>query len=148
MRPLAILVFELAGAVACGGGAAGRYGEGGTGGAAGAAGSAVAGTTGTAGTTGGGGAGPVAGATGTGGSASSCIGIKPTASNTGVPAGFLPSLVTGDMTITEDGATIDGKDISGFLIIKASNGRVTRATVRGHSTPSGQNRGGIRIRSG
>jgi hypothetical protein len=141
MRPLAILVFGLAGAVACGGGAAGPDGGGGSG-------AAVAGTTGTAGTTGVGGAGPVGGATGTGGSASSCIGIKPTASNTGVPAGFLPSLVNGDMTITQDGTTIDGKDISGFLIIKASNVRVTRSIVRGHSTPYTQNTGVIRIDSG
>jgi len=137
MRPLAILVFGVAGAAACGGSAAGPDGGGGTGGALGSA-----GMTGTAG------AGAVAGTTGTGGAASSCIGIKPTASNTGVPGGFLPSPVNGDMTITQDGTIIDGKDIYGFLIIKASDVRVTRSIVRGHSTPYTQNTGVIRIDSG
>jgi len=79
----------------------------------------------------------------------SCLGgEKPTASNTGVPAGFIPTPVQGDMTITQDGTTIDGKDIHGFLIIAASNVRVTRSIVRGPSTPYTQNAGIIRINSG
>ncbi len=147
MRPLAILAFVAAGAVACGGGAAAPDGGGGTGGAAGTTGTggAAAGTTGT------GGAGAAAGTTGsggTGGEPSSCIGIKPTDLNTGVPAGFLLSPVNGDMTVTQDGTTIDGKDIYGFLIIAASNVRVTRSVVRGHATPYDQNTGVIRIDSG
>ena len=80
--------------------------------------------------------------------AASCIGTKPTATNTGVPAGFVLTPVNGDMTVTQDGTTIDGKDINGFLIIAASNVRVTRSIVRGHATPYTQNTGVIRINSG
>ena len=121
------------------GGASGTSGAAGTTGASGTTG--VAGTTGAAGVTG-------AGGGGTGGATSSCIGTKPTATNTGVPAGFVPTPVQGDMMITRDGATVDGRDISGFLIIAASNVHVTRTIVRGHATPYTQNTGVIRIDSG
>ena len=52
------------------------------------------------------------------------------------------------MTVTQDGTTIDAQDIHGFLIIAASNVRVTRSIVRGHATPYDQNTGVIRIDSG
>ena len=134
MRRFAVLI--IAGTVAACGSSGASSPDGGTGGAAGTTGGA--GTTGAAGTAGSGG----------GGGASSCVGTKPTALNTGVPAGFVPTPVNGDMTVTQDGATIDGKDIYGFLIIAASNVRVTRSIVRGHMTPYNQNTGVIRIDSG
>ena len=97
-----------------------------------------------------GGAGAAAGTTGsagTGGGPSSCVGIKPTDPTPAYRRDPL-SPVNGDMTITQDGTTIDGKDIYGFLIIAASNVRVTRSVVRGHATPYAQNTGVIRIDSG
>ena len=159
MRPLAILAFVIlafgaAGAVACGGGAAAPDG-GGERAAPPAAparrGRAVPADRHGTGTGGAGGTPRPARRriAGSGRAArSSCIGIKPTATNTGVPAGVLPSPVNGDVTITQDGTTIDAKDIHGFLIIDASHVRVTRSIVRGHATPYTPNTGVIRIDSG
>ena len=45
----------------------------------------------------------------------------PTESTTGVPAGTKLTAYTGPMTITQDGTVIDGKIISGTLIIEAAN---------------------------
>lgn len=76
----------------------------------------------------------------------SCIGTKPTAANTGVPAGVALTVVDGDVTVSQDGTAIDARDIHGFLIIAASNVRVTRSIVRGRATTS--NMGVIRINAG
>jgi hypothetical protein len=120
---LSAVVFATA---ACGGG--GAASDGGRGGATGSAGTA--------------------GTAGAGGAAQSCLGTKPTAANTGVPAGVMLTVVDGDVMVSQDGATIDAQDIHGFLTIAASNVRVTRSIVRGHATPYAQNGGVIRINSG
>jgi len=140
MRRLAIVAL-VSTVAACGGnGASAPDGGGGAGGSSGSAGTTgTGGAMGSAGTT---------GTAGSGGTPSSCIGIKPTATNTGVPAGFIPTPVNGDMMVTQDGAVVDGKDIYGFLVIAASNVHVTRSVVRGHATPYTQNTGVIRIDSG
>jgi len=142
VRGLALLLLLSS----CGGaGAAPSAGGGGQGGAAG-------GTIGSGGSAaGGGGSGGTTGAAGGGGSAGappSCVGTKPTAANTGVPAGVALTVVNGDVTVSQDGAAIDAQDIHGVLIIAASNVHVTRSIVRGPSTPYGQNSGVIRINSG
>jgi hypothetical protein len=76
----------------------------------------------------------------------SCLGTKPTATNTGVPAGVALTVVDGDVTVSQDGTAIDARDIHGFLIIAASNVHVTRSIVRGRATTS--NMGVIRINAG
>jgi hypothetical protein len=119
-----------------GGALAGAGGSGGTGGASGG----VGGT--------GGGTGGTSGAGGSAGASASCLGTRPTAANTGVPAGVGLTVVNGDVTVSQDGAAIDAQDIHGFLIIAASGVHVTRSIVRGPSTPYGQNSGVIRINSG
>jgi hypothetical protein len=63
-----------------------------------------------------------------------------------VPAGVSLTVVDGDVTVTQDGTTIDAQDIHGFLIIRASHARVTRSIVRGRATTS--NAGVIRVDSG
>src|SRR5262245_52223359 len=136
------LCFALAVTAACSSGASGTP-DGGTAGSSGSSGTAGAsgtiGTGGTAGTT---------GSAGTGGTAASCLGTKPTAANTGVPAGVSLTVVNGNVMVTQDGTTIDAQDIHGFLTIAASNVHVTRTIVRGPSTPYTQNAGVIRINSG
>lgn len=67
-------------------------------------------------------------------SATSCIGTKPGAQNTGVPAGVSLTVVNQDVVVTTDGTVIDAQDIRGFLTIKASNVRVTRSIIRGRAT--------------
>ena len=145
MRRLAILVFVAASAaVACGGGAAasGRWRRHGRchrrrrHAVARAVRGRHDGRGRRGGTTGGGTTGRPARAA----APSSCLGTKPTAANTGVPAGFVLTLVNGDMTVTQDGTTIDGKDIHGFLIIDASHVHVTRSIVRGRATPYAERR--------
>jgi hypothetical protein len=131
------------------GGTAGASGTAGTSGTTGTAG--ASGTTGAAGRGGSSGAAGTAGTTGsagTGGATASCIGTKPTAANTGVPAGVTLTVVNGNVMVTQDGTTIDAQDIHGFLTIAASNVHVTRTIVRGPSTPFTQNAGVIRINSG
>jgi len=127
VRRLALIGLVAASAAACGGGGAAGP-DGGPGGAAG-------GTTGAGGVAGG----------GTGGTPS-CLGVKPTAANTGVPAGVALTVVDGDVMVSQDGTAIDAQDIHGFLIIAASNVRVTRSVVRGRATTS--NMGIIRINEG
>ena len=135
MRRLALALLVAS----CGGSSAVPPDGGGSAGASGAAGSAGAsGSSGSAGASG--------GASGSGGGASSCIGTRPTADNTGVPAGVLLTPVNGDVTVAQDGATIDAQDIHGFLIIAASHVHVSRSIVRGRATTS--NQGVIRINSG
>jgi len=141
VRRLAFALVVAASAAACGGGSAAAP-DGGPGGSGGAGGSAGSGGTAAPGGTGG-----STGAAGTGGGvAPSCPGSKPTAANTGVPAGVALTVVNGDVMVSQDGTTIDAQDIHGFLIIAASNVRVTRSIVRGRATTS--NAGVIRINSG
>jgi hypothetical protein len=56
------------------------------------------------------------------------------------------TVVNGDVTVTQDGTTIDAQDIYGFLTIQASHVRVTRSIVRGRATSS--NAGVIDVKSG
>ncbi|HMI86751.1 MAG TPA: hypothetical protein VK550_21810 [Polyangiaceae bacterium] len=65
--------------------------------------------------------------------ATSCAG-KPDATNTGVPAGTVLTIVSQDVTVTQDNTVIDAQDIHGFLTIKASHVKVLRSIVRGHAT--------------
>ena len=145
------LVAVLASGLACSGGgvtttgAAGNTGAAGTTGLAGTNG--LAGTSGLAGTTGGAGTTGVGGSGGSGGARpAACPGAKPDAANTGVPAGTALTVVNGDVTVSQDGASVDAQDIHGFLIIQASHVRVTRSIVRGRATAS--NAGVIRVASG
>src|SRR5262245_42239240 len=126
MRRFVLALLVAAGTAGCGGGSAVAPDGGGGAGGGGATGSG--------------------GASGSGGAAPSCLGVKPTAANTGVPAGVALTVVNGDVTVSQDGTTIDAQDIHGFLIIAASNVRVTRSIVRGRATTS--NAGVIRINSG
>jgi hypothetical protein len=130
MRRLALVLCAALAAAACGGG-------GPTGAMGGAGGSG--GTTGAGGSVGSGGA---------GGAVPSCLGSKPTAANTGVPAGVTLTVVNGDVTVSQDGTTIDAQDIRGVLTIAASGVRVTRSIVRGPATAITSNTGIIRINSG
>jgi hypothetical protein len=93
-----------------------------------------------------GGSGGSGGTGAAGGAAASCVSSKPTAANTGVPAGVTLTVVNGDVTVSQDGAAVDAQDIHGFLIIAASRVHVTRSIVRGRATTS--NMGVIRINSG
>jgi len=140
MRRLAFVLMVAASAAACGGGSAATP-DGGPGGSGGSSGAAASG-----GTAAPGGAGGSTGTGGSGGGAPSCPGSKPTAANTGVPAGVALTVVNGDVMVSQDGTTVDAQDIHGFLIIAASNVRVTRSIVRGRATTS--NSGVIRINSG
>lgn len=129
---LALLLASCGGAGAAppdGGGAAGSSGSAGSGGSGGST-----------------GAGGSGGASGAGGGASSCVGTKPTAASTGVPAGVSLTSVDGDVMVSQNGATVDAQDIHGFLIIAASHVRVSRSIVRGRATTS--NQGVIRIDAG
>jgi hypothetical protein len=118
------------------GGVTGTGGTSGTGGTAGAG-----GTKSTGGATGSGGAG-----TDGGGGSASCLGTKPDATNTGVPPGTSLTVTNGNVTVTQDGTTIDAKDIHGFLVVQASHVRITRSIVRGGTAT--QNGDGIRVQSG
>lgn len=60
----------------------------------------------------------------------------PDATNTGVPAGTVLTVVNGDLTITADGTVVDGKDVHGFITISANNVTVQNTRVRGRSTSS------------
>ena len=61
-------------------------------------------------------------------------GVRPNAGNTGVPPGVTLTVVEGDLVVTDDGASVDARDVHGFLIIRASNVHVTRCLVRGRAT--------------
>lgn len=56
---------------------------------------------------------------------------KPSASNTGVPAGTALTVRNGDLTITTAGTVIDGMDIRGYVAIKAPNVTIKRSIIRG-----------------
>ena len=53
----------------------------------------------------------------------------PDATNTGVPPGTTLTVVDGDLTVRKAGAVIEGKDIRGCVIIKASNVTIRRSKV-------------------
>ncbi|MFI5307055.1 MAG: hypothetical protein ACHQ53_06880 [Polyangiales bacterium] len=69
-----------------------------------------------------------------GGAAQACPGAKPDATNTGVPATTKLTVVSQDITVSQDNTTIEAQDIHGFLTIKASHVKVLRSIVRGHAT--------------
>ncbi|WP_198671826.1 right-handed parallel beta-helix repeat-containing protein [Desertihabitans aurantiacus] len=56
---------------------------------------------------------------------------KPGPSNTGVPKGTKLKVHKGDLTITKDGTVIDGRDIRGYVYVKADNVVIKRSVVRG-----------------
>ena len=56
---------------------------------------------------------------------------RPSASNTGVPAGTTLRQHRGNLTITTPGATYDRLDIHGFVNVKAPNVKITRSIIRG-----------------
>lgn len=58
-------------------------------------------------------------------------GGKPSASNTGVPAGTKLTRHNGNITVTKNGTVLDKLDIYGFVTIKADNVRITNSRIRG-----------------
>jgi len=75
-----------------------------------------------------------------------CPGVRPDATNTGVPPGVALAVVSQDVTITQDGTVIDAQDIRGFVVVKASHVKITRSIVRGGMATA--NGDGIRVASG
>lgn len=73
-------------------------------------------------------------------------GVRPDATNTGVPPGTPLTTVSGDLVIDQDNAVVEGKDVHGFVIIKASHVVFRKSMVRGRST--GSNGAGIDVQSG
>jgi hypothetical protein len=129
----------------------GTGGDGAGGAATGSGGTGTGGQSGSAGggTGGSGGAKPLdAGAPANDASAASgCVkGVKPDATNTGVPKGVTLTVVNADVNVTKDNTTIDSQDIHGFVIISASHVKITRSIVRGGVAT--QNGDGIRVKSG
>jgi hypothetical protein len=59
--------------------------------------------------------------------------VKPTASNTGVPAGTALTVHRGDMVVTTPGTVIENLDVYGFIQIRAANVTVRKCRVRGTS---------------
>ncbi|MBB2924954.1 hypothetical protein [Cellulomonas cellasea] len=58
------------------------------------------------------------------------------ASNTGVPAGTVLTVITGDLVVTTPGAVIDAVDVRGFLKVSAPNVTIKRSIVRGRPITS------------
>jgi hypothetical protein len=63
----------------------------------------------------------------------------PDASNTGVPAGSVLKVVTGNQVFTTDGQVIDGLDVHGKVLIKANNVTLKNSIVRGPAAGACQN---------
>ncbi|WP_258726615.1 hypothetical protein [Cellulomonas sp. NS3] len=72
----------------------------------------------------------------------SAVGVAPTAldipvlsnagpDTTGVPAGTVLKVVTGDLVVTTPGAVVDAVDVRGFIKVKAPNVTIKRSIVRG-----------------
>ena len=59
------------------------------------------------------------------------VGGRPSASNTGVPAGTKLTVRNGDLVITTAGAHYDSLDIHGFVVVEAPNVKITRSIIRG-----------------
>lgn len=70
--------------------------------------------------------------------------VRPSAANTGVPAGTALTAYNGNMIITTAGTVIDKMDIHGYVSIKAPNVTIKRSIVRGDKCTSGSNGGDIR----
>lgn len=73
-------------------------------------------------------------------------GIKPTADNTGVPAGVDLMVIDHDVVLDEDGAMLDAVDVHGTVTIAANQVRVTRSIIRGRELSG--NGAALRIDSG
>lgn len=56
---------------------------------------------------------------------------RPTASNTGVPAGTKLTVHRGDIVVTKDGTRLDRMDVHGFVVVRADNVKITNSVVRG-----------------
>ena len=82
----------------------------------------------------------------TSGTSPACPGVRPDATNTGVPPGVALTVVNQDVTITQDGTVIDAQDIHGFVVVKASHVTIKRSIVRGGMATA--NGDGIRVASG
>lgn len=63
----------------------------------------------------------------------------PDASNTGVPAGIVLKVVTGNQVFTTDGQVISGLDVHGKVIIKANDVTLKNSIVRGPAAGACQN---------
>lgn len=62
-------------------------------------------------------------------------GGKPTASNTGVPAGTQLTVVNGDQTYAQDNQVISGLDIHGDVMITGKNVTIKNSIIRGSNNP-------------
>ena len=80
------------------------------------------------------------------GTSPTCPGVRPDATNTGVPPGVALTIVNQDVNITQDGTVIDAQDIHGFVVVRASHVKITRCIVRGGMATA--NGDGIRVASG
>ncbi|MFS0698601.1 right-handed parallel beta-helix repeat-containing protein [Cellulomonas sp. 179-A 4D5 NHS] len=58
------------------------------------------------------------------------------ASTTGVPAGTVLTVITGDLVVSTPGAVIDAVDVRGFLKVTAPNVTIKRSVVRGRPITS------------
>lgn len=56
---------------------------------------------------------------------------KPSAATTGVPEGTALKVHSGDLSVTQAGAVIDGFDVRGAIYVKANNVTIKRSIVRG-----------------
>lgn len=63
-------------------------------------------------------------------------GGKPTAANTGVPAGTTLTVHDGPLTITKDNTVIDGMDIRGMVKVRANNVTIKNSILRGTNNQS------------
>ncbi|MFY0407464.1 hypothetical protein ACI6PP_10720 [Solicola sp. PLA-1-18] len=61
-------------------------------------------------------------------------GQGPGPSNTGVPDGTKLTVHQGDLTITQDGAVIDGLDVRGFVDVRADRVTIKNSVIRGGQT--------------
>lgn len=62
-------------------------------------------------------------------------GGKPSASNTGVPAGTVLTISTGDRTYSTDNQVISGLDIRGYVQITGKNVTIRNSIIRGGNRP-------------
>lgn len=72
-------------------------------------------------------------------------GVQPSATNTGVPAGYVLNVHQGDLTITKPGTVIDGLDIRGSVKVKAANVTIRRSIIRGPATPPSASMGMLAV---
>lgn len=56
---------------------------------------------------------------------------KPSAATTGVPAGTKLTVHQGNITVTQSGTHLDGLDIHGFVVVRATNVTISNSIVRG-----------------